>query len=106
MAGQSLHAYHGYGDFRAGRMATSRSFLEPRRNAFSSNKMTHHHPGEIWAGVGAAMINFLAILTSQQEQLEFALRCTSLVIGILVGILTATALVIRMTKRTAAQKDD
>ena len=68
--------------------------------------MTHHHPGEIWAGVGAAMINFIAILTSQQEQLEFALRCTSLVIGILVGILTATALVIRMTKRTAAQKDD
>ena len=106
MAGQSLHAYHGYGDFRPGGMAASRSFLEPRRNAFSSNKMTHHHPGEIWAGVGAAMINFLAILTSQQEQLEFALRCTSLVIGILVGILTATALVIRMTKRTAAQKDD
>ena len=52
------------------------------------------------------MINFLAILTSQQEQLEFALRCTSLVIGILVGLLTATALLIRMAKRTAAQKDD
>jgi hypothetical protein len=68
--------------------------------------MTHHHPGEIWAGVGAAMINALAILTSQQEQVEFALRCTSLVIGILVGLLTATALLIRMTKRTAAQKDD
>ena len=68
--------------------------------------MTHHHPGEIWAGVGAAMINALAILTSQQEQVEFALRCTSLVIGILVGILTATALLIRMIKRAAAQKDD
>ena len=68
--------------------------------------MTPHNPGEIWAGVGAAMINFLAILTSQQEQVEFALRCTSLVIGILVGLLTATALLIRMAKRKAAQKDD
>jgi len=51
------------------------------------------------------MINFLAILTSQQEQVEFALRCTSLVIGILVGILTATAILVRMAKRKAANKD-
>ena len=56
-------------------------------------------PGEIWAGFGAAAFNGLAILTSRQEHLEFALRCTSLVVGIIVGLLTATAIVIRLIRR-------
>ena len=60
--------------------------------------MTDNH-GEIYAGFGAALINFLALLTSREEQFEFALRCTSLVVGIIVGILSAVALIYRIVKR-------
>jgi len=67
--------------------------------------MTDHH-GEIWAGVGAALLNLVALLTSREEHFEFALRCTSLVIGIIVGILTATALLIRIIKRTHNTRRD
>ena len=66
--------------------------------------MTHHHQGEIWAGVGAAMINALAILTSREEHLEFALRCTSLVVGIIVGVLTAIAIVVRLVRNSKTKK--
>ena len=59
-----------------------------------------NHPGEIWAGVGAAMLNVVALLTSRQEHFEYALRCTSLIIGIIVGLLTAIVLLIRIIKRT------
>ena len=64
------------------------------------------HPGEIWAGVGAALLNLVALLTSREEHFEFALRCTSLVIGIIVGLLTATALLIRIIKRTHNTRRD
>ena len=64
------------------------------------------HPGEIWAGVGAATLNLVALLTSREEHFEFALRCTSLFIGIIVGLLTATALLIRIIKRTNNTRRD
>ena len=64
------------------------------------------HPGEIWAGVGAALLNIVALLTSREEHFEFALRCTSLVIGIIVGLLTAIALLIRIIKRTHNTRGD
>ena len=67
--------------------------------------MTDHH-GEIWAGVGAALLNLVAILTSREEHFEFALRCTSLFIGIIVGLLTAAVLLIRIIKRTNNTRRD
>ena len=67
--------------------------------------MTDHH-GDIWAGVGAALLNLVALLTSREEYFEFALRCTSLFIGIIVGLLTAIALLIRIIKRTNNTRRD
>jgi len=64
-----------------------------------------NHPGEIWAGVGAAMLNVVALLTSRQEHFEFALRCTSLVIGIIVGLLTAAVLILRILHRRRHKPD-
>lgn len=44
-------------------------------------------------GGAALATNALAISTSMQHQIEWALRCTSLLIGITVGILTAWSIV-------------
>ena len=63
------------------------------------------HPGEIWAGVGAALLNVVALLTSREEHFEFALRCTSLFIGIIVGLLTAAVLILRILHRQRQKPD-
>jgi len=59
--------------------------------------MIHEHP-EICKGLGAVTINILAVLTSTQESIEFWLRCSSLIIGILVGLLTIASLLWKIHK--------
>jgi hypothetical protein len=51
-----------------------------------------HHNHEIIKGASAVVINAMAIITSTQEHFEFWLRCSSLVVGILVGVLTAISI--------------
>jgi hypothetical protein len=39
-------------------------------------------------GLGAVALNVLALITSTQEHLEWALRCSSLILGSLVAAVT------------------
>lgn len=55
--------------------------------------MNQNHLPELLKGLFAVSVNALAVITSSMEHLEFGLRITSLVIGILVGILTAISIV-------------
>lgn len=56
--------------------------------------MTHPHHifTDILKGAAGLLVNFLALLTSTQEHLEWGLRCLSLIVGIIVGIATVISL--------------
>ena len=53
----------------------------------------HNHGGEIGKSVFALGVNAIAIITSAQEQAEWALRCLSLLGGLFVAILTGFSIV-------------
>lgn len=52
-----------------------------------------HHGTEICKGMVGIASTVLGVLTSMQEQVEHVMRCISLGIGMLVGILTAISIV-------------
>ena len=58
-----------------------------------------NHNADIFKGSGAVAVNFLALLTSAQEHFEFWLRCSSLLIGLLVGILTAISICRKLNQK-------
>lgn len=60
---------------------------------------------DIWRGVGAVVLNAIALLTSREEHFEFALRCTSLIVGIVVGMLTIAVLILRFTRKRKRDDD-
>lgn len=57
-----------------------------------------HYNHEILKGTGAVTLNALAIITSTQEHFEFWLRCSSLMIGIVVGVLTIISISRKLKK--------
>lgn len=50
--------------------------------------MTDHPPAIICKAIAGFSLNALGLLTSMQENLEWGLRCFSLIVGITVGIVT------------------
>jgi len=52
-----------------------------------------HHGAEVCKGLVGVGSTVLGVLTSMQEQVEHVMRCVSLGIGMLVGILTAISIV-------------
>lgn len=53
----------------------------------------HDHGVDLLKGIGGTGATALGVLTSMQEQVEHVMRCVSLGIGTLVGILTAISIV-------------
>lgn len=53
----------------------------------------HDHGTDLLKGLGGTGATALSVLTSLQENVEHAMRCFSLGIGALVGILTAVSIV-------------
>ena len=51
------------------------------------------HGAELGKGALGVSASVLSVLTSMQEQVEFVMRCISLGVGMLVGILTAISIV-------------
>jgi uncharacterized membrane protein len=51
------------------------------------------HLKSVMHGVFGTIMPALGLITSMQEQLEYGLRITSLVIGIFVGILSLTKII-------------
>lgn len=60
----------------------------------------HDHGPELVKGVIGMGSSVLAILTSLQEKVEHTLRCTSLLVGIAVGVLTAISIIKGWKKRS------
>ena len=52
-----------------------------------------NHGAEICKGFFGISSTVLGVLTSMQEQVEHVMRCVSLAVGMLVGILTAISIV-------------
>ena len=53
----------------------------------------HDHGSELVKGLLGVGSTMLGVLTSLQESVEYLLRCTSLFIGMTVGVLTAISIV-------------
>lgn len=60
--------------------------------------MSHNH--EIAKGAAALLLNAVALLTSAQEHFEFWLRCTSLSVGTIVGVITIYSFIQKRKKRS------
>lgn len=66
-----------------------------------------HHPmrfifenvGDISKGIGSAGLSTLAVITSFQQDMEFGLRCASLVGAIIVSVLTTISLIKNLRKK-------
>lgn len=52
-----------------------------------------HHGTELTKGAIGVASTVLGVLTSMQEQVEHVMRCVSLGIGMLVGVLTAVSII-------------
>jgi len=61
--------------------------------------------GELWICSSIAAYNALALLTSQEEHLLFTLRCASMGVGVIGGVLGIIAAVFRFV-RWIRQKPD
>ena len=55
--------------------------------------LIHDHGSELVKGLLGVGSTMLGVLTSLQESVEYLLRCTSLFIGMTVGVLTAISIV-------------
>lgn len=55
--------------------------------------LLHDHGADLLKGLGGTGATALGVLTSFQESVEHVMRCVSLGIGTLVGILTAISIV-------------
>lgn len=53
----------------------------------------HNHGTELLKGAVGTMASLLGVLTSMQEQVEHAMRCVSLGVGMFVGVLTAVSII-------------
>lgn len=56
-------------------------------------ELFQNHGTELLKGSVGTMASLLGLLTSMQEQVEHAMRCVSLGVGMLVGILTAISII-------------
>ena len=54
---------------------------------------TENHGAEVFKGILGVSSTVLGVLTSMQEQVQHVMRCISLGVGMLVGILTAISIV-------------
>ena len=54
--------------------------------------------GEFWICAGVTSINTLAVLTSQEEHILYTLRCASMAVAIVAGILAIVAAVFRFVR--------
>lgn len=56
------------------------------------------HSGDLAKGVGSACFSGLAVLTSLQQEVEFAFRIISLALAIIVSVLTIISIIKKWNK--------